>query len=296
MNSPRMKAGALPAIVSISSHVVRGAVGNRSSVFVLESLGFPAWSVPTIVLPWHPGHGKAARIAPDGELFAQMLDELSSCRWTGEVGAILTGYMANAAQIEAAARFVTAMKERDPRLVYLCDPVIGDHGGLYVSSEVATAMRDKLLPLADLATPNRHELAWLAGAGRLETASEVTSAALSLPVQTVLATSSPAFMRGNIANILVHEGRSFMAEHRLVDGPPNGSGDLVSALFLAHWIEGLSPEDALARTTASIFEIVARAAARGSDELMPQADRESLLRPSTMIAVRSLARPAGAAR
>ena len=132
MNPHGMKAGTLPAIVSISSHVVRGAVGNRSAVFVLESFGFPAWSVPTIVLPWHPGHGKSARIAPQGELFAQMLDELSSCRWTGEVGAILTGYMADVGQIEAAARFVTAMKERNRDLVYLCDPVIGDHGGLSV--------------------------------------------------------------------------------------------------------------------------------------------------------------------
>lgn len=286
-----------PAVVSISSHVVRGAVGNRSAVFVLESFGFPVWAVPTVVLPWHPGHGAGTRIVPDTEQFGLMLDELAASGWTGEVGAILTGYMAGAGQARVAARFVAAMKERHPRILHLCDPVIGDHGGLYVSLDTAAAMRDELLPLADIATPNRHELAWLAGTGPLDTAEAVAAAARGIPPAMVLATSTPAFMRGSIANLLaLADGGTFLAEHRLVDGPPNGSGDLVSALFLAHVLRGLTPEDALARTTASIFEIVSRAAARGSDELMPQADRESLTRPAAMISVRNLAQPARARR
>ena len=59
-----------PAVVAISSHVARGSVGNRAIVFALESLGFPVWSVPTVTLPWHPGHGPAPRIVPDGATFA----------------------------------------------------------------------------------------------------------------------------------------------------------------------------------------------------------------------------------
>ena len=45
------------AVIVISSHVVRGSVGNRAAVFALETLGYPVWALPTIVLPWHPGHG-----------------------------------------------------------------------------------------------------------------------------------------------------------------------------------------------------------------------------------------------
>lgn len=284
----------LPAVVCISSHVARGAIGNRSAVFVLESLGFPVWSVPTVILPWHPGHGRATRIEPDADRFAAMLGELAQSRWTGEVGAILSGYTTGPAQVEAIAGFVEAMKAANPGTRYLCDPVIGDHGGLYVAQATAEAIRDRLLPLADIATPNRHELAWLAGRPPLESAEAVAEAARSLPPATVLATSAPAFMRGNIANLLVAGNATFLAEHRLVEGPPNGSGDLVSALFLAHLLRDAAPEDALARTSSSIFEIVARAAARGSDELMPQADRESLVRPASMIQVRALARPAKA--
>ncbi len=46
------------SILVISSHVVRGGVGNRAAVFALETLGHPVWALPTVILPWHPGHGR----------------------------------------------------------------------------------------------------------------------------------------------------------------------------------------------------------------------------------------------
>ena len=55
-------------------------------------------------------------------------------------------------------------KAVNPRLVYLCDPVMGDTGpGLYVPEAIADVMRDRLLPMADIATPNPFELSWLTG-------------------------------------------------------------------------------------------------------------------------------------
>ena len=283
--------GPKPAIVCISSHVARGAVGNRSAVFALESFGFPVWSVPTILLPFHPGHGRATRIEPDPEQFPGFLADLLNAKWTGEIGAVMTGYMANARQAGEIAGFIAALRLKNPGLVYLCDPVIGDHGGLYVPGETAGAIRDLLLPLADIATPNRHELAWLAGTPPLQTARETIAAARRLGPARVVATSTVAFMRGNIANLLVEPDGAWMAEHRLVDGPANGGGDMFSALFLANLLQGMSAPDALARATAAIYEAVARAAARGSDELMPPADRASLMRPAARVELRNLAEP-----
>ena len=46
----------------------------------------------------------------------------------------------------------------------LVDPVLGDAGRLYVAQETAEAIRDRLIPLADIATPNLFELGWLTGA------------------------------------------------------------------------------------------------------------------------------------
>ncbi|MGO8536034.1 pyridoxal kinase, partial [Rhizobium ruizarguesonis] len=49
-----MSENAAGAVIVISSHVVRGSVGNRAAFFALETLGHPVWALPTIERPW-PG-------------------------------------------------------------------------------------------------------------------------------------------------------------------------------------------------------------------------------------------------
>ncbi|MGO4839556.1 pyridoxal kinase, partial [Rhizobiaceae sp. 2RAB30] len=125
------------AVIVISSHVVRGSVGNRAAVFALETLGFPVWAVPTVILPWHPGHGRATRIVPDPEQFAALMTDLERAPWLGEVAAVLSGYLGDAGQAEAVASLVRAVKSRNPNALYVCDPVMGDLGGLYVPEATA---------------------------------------------------------------------------------------------------------------------------------------------------------------
>lgn len=278
-----------PVVIAISSHVARGAVGNRSIVNVLETFGHSVWAISTVMLPFHPGHGRSTRIEPDAARFASYLDDLAGSRWLGEVGAIITGYMASPGQVGQVARFVRQITERVPDIAYLCDPVIGDSSGLYVGQEVASAIRDELLPLATIATPNRYELAWLTGHDTLETAAEAEVAARALGTQTVIVTTAPALMRGNVANLLIGAKGTAIAEHRLVDGPRNGAGDLFSAVFLARLLGGLTPVDALQKASASVLEIVSHAGRMGSDELMPQAASGSILSPMAMVSVHSIA-------
>ena len=120
------------AVIVISSHVARGSVGNRAVVFALETLGHPVWAVPTIMLPWHPGHGPATRIVPDAEQFAAFMKDLERAPWLGEVAGVLSGYLGDFRQAEAVASLVNVVKARNPRALYICDPVMGDSGGLYV--------------------------------------------------------------------------------------------------------------------------------------------------------------------
>ncbi|MEZ5871410.1 MAG: pyridoxal kinase [Nitratireductor sp.] len=279
------------AIAAISSHVVRGGVGNRSMVPALEATGFSVWSVPTITLPYHPGHGPATRIVPDPEQFSSLLSDLANSSWTGELAGLVSGYMANEDQAIRVAKFVTQLKQRHPGLVYLCDPVIGDHNGLYVKQQTAEAIRDHLLPLADIATPNLHELAWLGAQPAAETAPQAALQARQLGPGRVVVTSAPAFMRGNTGNLLVEKGQAVLAEHRLVDGPSNGAGDLFSGLFLAHVLCGTKGEKALSATTSSVFEIMARSARAGAGEVILAGEWASLMRPSAMVTLRRVTIP-----
>lgn len=278
------------AVIVISSHVARGSVGNRAAVFALETLGFPVWAVPTVILPWHPGHGRATRIVPPAADFAALMKDLEGARWLGEVGAVLSGYLGDPAQAEAIASLVAAVKARNPRALYVCDPVMGDKGGLYIPEATAMAIRDLLVPVADVATPNRYELAWMTGAP-LDDISSLLQAAQDAPPPTMLVTSAPAMMNGSIGNLLLTPSQALLAEHRMIDRPPNGLGDLTAAVYLARVLSGQSPDKALQSTTAAVFEILARTAKRGGDELQIETDAQSLSHPMAMVQTRHLSVP-----
>lgn len=279
------------AVIVISSHVVRGSVGNRAAVFALETLGRPVWALPTIVLPWHPGHGPSTRLRFPEDDFDSAIDDLIRAPWLGEVSAILTGYFGSARQPAAVARLVEAAKGRNPDLIYVCDPVMGDLGGLYVPIETASAIRDDLIPLADLATPNRYELQWLVG-GELISNQAIIDAALSLGPKRMLVTSAVPMMAGGTGNLLLSGRSALLAEHRLIDNPPNGLGDLLAAVFLARLLDGMEEGKALQMATASVFEILARTAKRGGDELALESDASSLSTPMAMVQMRRLMHPA----
>ena len=284
------------AVIVISSQVARGTVGVRAASFALEACGHAVWSVPTVLLPWHPGRnaeaGPGTRIVPDDTDFASLLNDLASAPWIGEVGAVLTGYFATPAQVEAAAALVAKVKTRTDA-IHVCDPVIGDltvgdGGGLYVPTDVAETIRDHLLPLADIATPNRYELRWLTGSQPFETNDQAADAARTLaPARTLVTTALP-LMRNATGNLLVDSERALLAEHRALPQVPNGTGDLTAALLTHHMLNGAKPQVALERTTASCFEVVARTVGAGGDELMIESNVEALRRPGGGVTMRQL--------
>jgi len=277
-------------VIVISSHVVRGTVGNRAAVFALETLGHPVWALPTVILPWHPGHGRSTRVPVSAEDFDAIVSDLIRAPWRGEVNAVLSGYLGSAAQARSVARLVESLRADNPDLLYMCDPVCGDDRGLYVPEETAAAIRDSLIPLASVATPNRFELAWLAGAP-LETNAAIMEAALSLGPPRMLVTSALPMMAGSTGNLYLSGTGALLAEHRIVPNPPNGTGDLLSAIFLSRLMEGLPEERALMTATASVFEIVARTAKRGADELTLEQDASSISTPMAMVQMRRLMHP-----
>jgi len=264
-----------PAVIVVSSHVVRGGVGNRAMVFALERLGFPVWAVPTVTLSWHPGHGPATRIVPEAASFSSLLGDLTRAPWLGEVGAVISGYLGEAAQAGPIAVLVEAVKASTPDALYVCDPVIGDAGGLYVPTATAEAIRDQLLPSADIASPNLFELQWLAGhkAAGLD---EIAAAAADLSPPTTVVTSVDGVTAGCIGNLLVTEQGMTFAEHARLEKPPNGAGDTFAALLTACLLNGLAQEAALSKASRGVFSLLRAAVEEGADELRLAPDGDLL--------------------
>lgn len=283
------------AVIVISSHVIRGSVGNRAAVFALETMGLPVWALPTVIMPWHPGHGPSTGVVIPEDQFEKIIEDLIRAPWLSEVKAVLTGYFGHASQPPQVARLIAALKAKNPDLLYVCDPVMGDKGGLYVPEATAVAIREDLIPLATLATPNRYELAWMSGAD-LDTNAAIMDAALSLGPAKMLVTSAVPMMSGGTGNLYLTGKHALLAEHRLIENAPNGLGDLMSAVFLARLLSGMDEEKALQLATASVFEVLARTAKRGGDELTLETDAASLSTPMAMVQLRHLMHPSRSTR
>ena len=285
------------SIIVVSSHVARGTVGNRAAAHAIEALGHPVWSVPTVLLPWHPGQGAGTRVRwPEGA-FASLLDDLAASERLSEVGALLSGYLGGPDQPAAISHLVAGAKvKRDA--IYCCDPVIGNERGRYVDRAIAEGIRDGLVPIAGIATPNRFELAWLLGRSVPETPTEVARLAAKLGPPTVLVTSATV-ADDTIGTVLVHGDLVLIASHRRINAPNAGTGDLVAALFLARTLEGEEPADALRLALSGAAEAVAAEAAIGADELPLERIHERLREPRFPVTVERLdvplAGPRGAA-
>ena len=272
-----------PTIIAISSHVARGAVGNRAVVFALERLGFPVVAVPTVTLSWHPGDGPATRIVPPAESFAALLEDLSGAPWLDRVGAVLSGYLGDAAQARPIAALVDAITARNPDVLYLCDPVIGDQAGPYVVPEIIAAIGGNLLSIADIITPNRHELGILLDQNPADN-DGLVGAARAIGIREAVITSAFASV-GEIANLLVTRNEVYRAAHTASAVAPHGTGDLLAALYLAHRLDGTGGPEALRMAAGSTRRLIKLASgagelplAGGQSELFASDDAVSLTR------------------
>lgn len=218
-------------ILAISSQVAFEPVGNSAAVPALQWAGHEVLAVPTIILSHHPGYGSPVVLGVPAADLAAFLASLEDLGVLDGCAAVMTGYFAAAEQIHRVARLIRAMKAKTPGLYVMVDPIIGDGGELYVPLAVAEALRDDLLPLASVTTPNRFELEWLTGRPA-STIGEAIAAARHLAVGEVVATSIPAGP-GRLATLVVTGGGVHEHLTRQRNAIPHGTGDLLAGLYLA---------------------------------------------------------------
>ena len=250
-------------VLSISSQVAFGPVGNSATAPALESLGFTVLQIPTTILSFHPGHGKPAGLRTTGREIAAICNALLDKGMLSACAGIFTGYFATPEQVAAAADIIRTLKKMRPAPCYFCDPVIGDDpAGLYAPIEVAEAINKQLLPLADCIAPNRFELFWLAGE-HVRNQQEAEAAARSLGVPEVLATSIPS--GEDLATLVIQKESSHACVSAKLKDVPHGTGDLLSGLYLGHRLLGSTPAVALDSAMDRLGKVIVASA--GSNAL-----------------------------
>lgn len=243
-------------ILSISSQVVYGPVGNTAAVPALQAAGFTVLQVPTIILSNHPGHGKPSGVRLPATEIEEILKKLVTLDVLNECVGVMAGYFADAAQVKIAAAYIHDMKQANPELYVLVDPVLGDGDSLYVSPDVANAIRDELLPLANCITPNCFELTWLTGK-LVQNKSDAVDAAQGLPCEEVLATSIPVD-DASIATLAITPSETAEVISRLKPSVPHGTGDFLAGLYLSCRLNGYEPAQALNLSSAILEQAITK--------------------------------------
>jgi pyridoxine kinase len=238
-------------ILAISSQVVYGPVGNTAAVPALQALGHEVMQVPTVLLSHHPGHGKPEGLATPPDLLERLLTSAGNAGAFDQCDAVITGYFANAEQVEIVALFLPQIGAQ----TVMVDPVIGDHGALYVAEEIAEAIRDRLLPQARIITPNLFELGWLTST-EPETAEGILAAANMLGRELTLVTSVAPEAANAIASVLISGNDLTWSTAPRQHNVPHGTGDFLAGLFLGHFLKG-STEYALAKAMHALNHAIA---------------------------------------
>jgi len=258
-------------ILTISSQVLYGHVGNAVADFTLKRMGHPVIAVPTVLLSNHKGYSDTVGEIFGPDLLRDLFSALERRGALDDIKAIQTGFIATVGQAQNIFDFLAELRNSKPDLPIIVDPVMGDKGRLYVEPGLVGAYRDRVPGLASLITPNAFEAQTLNGtessdldglvAGlRLGGFDEglITSAETLLdptPERAIL-----CYERGGNGHRLVrHEGLQFQRD-------PNGVGDFVAALSAGLYGQG-SLHDRAERIARALVALLRATQAEGTPEL-----------------------------
>ena len=275
-------AQARAAVLSIQSQVAYGHVGNSAAVLPLQRLGFDVFPLNTVQLAHHPGYGawRGHKLRP--EQLRDILRGLEERGVLSRCAAVLSGYLGDPETAEVVARAVEVVRAARPDAPYLCDPVIGDdQPGVFVSPGVPEAIRQRLVPLADIVLPNRFELAHLTGQ-RIESLQDALAAAAELRARgpsLVIVTGLNLPDRPSELAVLADTADQawLVSTPQLPLSIGGGTGDAFSALFLGHYLSAGELRGGLERAIAAMFALVERTSAAGAEELELVAAQDELL-------------------
>jgi len=261
--------GAQDAVLSIQSHVAYGHVGNSAAILSLQRLGLDVFAVHTVQLAHHPGYGAWRGHHVEPERIDEILSGLCQIGALRRCAALLSGYLGQPGVGDPLLRALQALRRERPDSLYLCDPVIGDDdAGVFVAAGVPELLRDRLVPEANIITPNRFELAWLAG-HQVRDLDAALAAATALRAQgpsIVIATGLPLEI-DELGVLAVTADGTWLVRTPYRAGVPHGTGDVFSALFLGHYLKERNLPQALERSVSAMYALIERTLEESALEL-----------------------------
>ncbi|WJL95544.1 pyridoxal kinase PdxY [Microbacterium sp. ET2] len=277
-------------ILSIQSAVAYGHVGNSAAVFPLQRIGVEVLPVYTVNFSNHTGYGAwRGPLIPPADV-AEVLAGVEERGVFGQIDAVLSGYQGSEGIGDVVVDAVRRVKAANPGALYACDPVMGNaKSGCFVAPAIPVLLRERVVPVADIITPNQFELGFLTDTEplSLESTLESVEAARAMGPRTVLVTSveRPEREEGTLEMLAVDDAGAWIVQTPQLPMKANGSGDVTAALFTAHYLRTRSAGEALARTVSSVFDLLALTLESGERELQLVEAQEFYAHPRMQFSV-----------
>jgi pyridoxine kinase len=280
-------------ILSIQSHVAYGHAGNSAAVFPLQRIGVEVWPVHTVAFSNHTGYGawRGPQLGADAvRLVVQGIEERGVL---GQCDGVLSGYIGSPDVGEAVIDTVARVKRANPAARACCDPVIGDTGrGIFVRQDIPEFIKQRLLPIADIVTPNQFELEYLTGRAT-PTLDDLVAAIDAVHARgpgVVLVTSMRIDDTPNGSIDLAVSDGVDRCRLRLPELPVavGGAGDVLAALFFAHHLRSGSAAEAMSRAASSVFGVLKRTLEAGAKEMLLVAAQEEFAHPARIFAAEKI--------
>ena len=248
-------------VLSIQSAVAYGHVGNSAAVFPLQRLGHEVWPVNTVNFSNHAGYGAWRGPALPAADVAAVVKGVAERGELANVDAVLSGYQGGSDIADVIIDAAAQVRAANPEALYVCDPVMGNaKSGCHVDDAIPPLLRDKVVPVADVITPNQFELGYLTGreATDLESTLDAVEAARAMGPKTVLVTSveRPDRPEGTVEILVVDDSGRYLAQTPYLPFKRNGSGDVTAALFTGHYTETSDVKESLRRTASSVYDLL----------------------------------------
>ncbi|SDT42933.1 pyridoxal kinase PdxY [Microlunatus soli] len=273
----------MTTILSIQSSVAYGHVGNSAATFPLMRRGVEVWPVYTVHFSNNTSYGswRGPLLAADDVL--EVVRGIDDRGVLGRCDAVLSGYQGGEDVGAAVLAAVELVRSRNPRAIYCCDPVMGDvDRGVYVRPGIPEFMRTRVVPAAQVITPNQFELGLLTGlpTDSTDDVLAAATAARELGPRTVLVTSViTTDAPEDLAMIMVNDDGAWLVTTPLLGQTFTGAGDLTAAVFLGGLLSPADPVQALADTAAVAYGVLSITADLGSRELQLVAAQDVIARP-----------------
>ncbi|WP_435103437.1 pyridoxal kinase [Arhodomonas sp. AD133] len=268
-------------VLSIQSQLVYGYAGNSAAVPALQRADIDVSAVPTVLLTNNPHYPDTAGgpMRPD-TVAAHIATALERI---GRPDAVITGFLGDGAIAAAVADELATLRSRYRECPIICDPVLGDEDvGRVLDDTVLAALRDTLVPAADLITPNRFELSELLGI-------ELPSVATAVPAaRTLIGDGGPSEVvvtglptaNAAVATLAVTAEAAWCVPVPHIPVRPVGTGDVFTALLTAHRLRGRPLAEAMERAVAGLHAVLVRTHELDREEMALVTDSARLLDPA----------------